>query len=162
MPESYQVRLEKDYLVFSSAHFITFAGNVCERLHGHNYGLEVMVEGELDENSYVIDFIALRDTAKEIVDKLDHHVLLPTQHPTIRVRTEGKEVIAQFEQKRWVFPDKDCVLLDIHNTTAELLAKYIGGQLKAKLGLGSTVPYSRLTVGVDENNGQWGRWCDAP
>lgn len=153
---TYHVRLNKDYLVFSSAHFITFAGNICERLHGHNYGLEIEVEGPLDENAYVIDFIALRDAAKEIIDTLDHHVLLATQHEQIKVVVDDKEVTATFEDRRWVFPKEDCVLLDIPNTTAEKLAEYIAGELVEKLGLGSRIPYSRLSVAVDENRGQWG------
>ena len=44
----YSVHLEKEHHVFSAAHFITFAGNVCERLHGHNYRATVTVEGELE------------------------------------------------------------------------------------------------------------------
>lgn len=155
---TYHVRLNKDYLVFSSAHFITFAGDICERLHGHNYGLEIEVEAPLDENRYVIDFIALRDAAKEIVDTLDHHVLLPTQHEKIKVVTEGEETTATFEERRWVFPREDCVLLDIANTTAELLAMHIGTKLISKLGLGDRIPFVRFSVAVDENRGQWGVW----
>ncbi|MEZ5948126.1 MAG: 6-carboxytetrahydropterin synthase [Planctomycetaceae bacterium] len=34
---SYRVRVTKDHLVFSAAHFITFNGTICERLHGHNW-----------------------------------------------------------------------------------------------------------------------------
>ena len=59
------VRITKDYLVFSAAHFITYAGDICERLHGHNYRVQAELEGPLDENQYVIDFIVLRDTLKE-------------------------------------------------------------------------------------------------
>ena len=33
----FRVQLEKDTMVFSAAHFITFNGNVCESIHGHNY-----------------------------------------------------------------------------------------------------------------------------
>ena len=50
MTEQYHVRIAKEELVFSAAHFITFAGDVCERLHGHNYRLAVEVAGPLDEN----------------------------------------------------------------------------------------------------------------
>jgi 6-pyruvoyltetrahydropterin/6-carboxytetrahydropterin synthase len=158
MAESFHVRLTKDYLVFSCAHFITFAGNICERLHGHNYGLEIEVSGPLDENAYVIDFIALRDAAKRIVDRLDHHVLLPLQHDRIRVRSAESEVVATFEDRRWVFPAEDCILLPVYNTTAEEVARYIGGELIGELGLGTKIPCDRLRVGVDENNGQWGYW----
>ena len=62
MSETYCVRMAKDYLVFSAAHFITYDGDVCERLHGHNYRVTAEIHGQLDENQYVIDFIVLRDT----------------------------------------------------------------------------------------------------
>ncbi len=155
MSSPFEVSLEKESLVFSSAHFITFNGNVCERLHGHNYRCKCRVVGELDENGYVIDFIALRDSLQEIVNGLDHHVLLPTDHPTIKVANEGNEVVARFEEKRWVFPQEDCVLLPVANTTAELLAKWIGGQLLEKLDSKTKANIDRVVVSVDENHGQW-------
>ena len=154
----YRVRLEKEHHVFSAAHFITFAGDICERLHGHNYGVAVEVEGPLDENHYVIDFIALRDELKKITDELDHRMLLPSGHPLIRVIAGDKEVEAVFtpDGRRWVFPRGDCAILPIANTTAELLARYIGERLRdAILARTKTAP-SRLTVAVDENHGQWG------
>ena len=132
MPKSadgkFRVSLQKEQLVFSAAHFITFNGNVCERLHGHNYGLKCEVVGALDENGYVVDFIALKDTLAKIAAGLDHHVLLPTQHPQISVENSENEVIVKFEARRWVFPTEDCVLLPIANTTAELLAWWIGNR----------------------------------
>jgi len=45
----FRVSVSKDYLVFASAHFITFAGHRCEGLHGHNYRARVTIEGALDE-----------------------------------------------------------------------------------------------------------------
>ncbi len=154
----YRVVVGKEVLVFAAAHFITFGDNICERLHGHNYGLEIEIVGPLEQNHYVVDFIALRDTAKQIVDLLDHRVLLPTQHPTIAVERKDKEVIVTFEDRRWVFPAGDCILLEMPNTTAELLARHIGVQLIEKLDLGGKIPLQRLTVSVDENRGQWGTW----
>lgn len=157
MSDTYHVHLAKENLVFSAAHFITFAGNICERLHGHNYRVFADVFGPLDENQYVVDFIALRDSLKAICDELDHHMLLPTQHPTIRVEPNDREVLVTFESRRWIFPLEDCVLLPIANTTAELLAKWIGGRLLEKLiAHGATL--NRLRIGVDENHGQWAVW----
>lgn len=42
--------------------------------HGHNYVLEVSVEGEIDEpTGYVLDLAKLRDiTEARIIDKVDH------------------------------------------------------------------------------------------
>jgi len=152
---SYCVSLEKDNLVFSAAHFITFNGDVCEQLHGHNYRVKCKVFGPLDENGYVIDFIALRDTLTGIVATLDHRTLLPTEHPMIKVVTEGEEVVVRFEKKRWVFPIGDCVLLEIANTTAELLANHIGSVLIEQLREKVTTDLDRIEVAVDENRGQW-------
>ena len=158
MRETYCVRLQKESLVFSAAHFITFAGNVCERLHGHNYGVVVEIEGPLDENQYVIDFIALRDTLQALVGELDHHMLLPTSHPQIQVVAGEREVEVRFEDRRWVFPLGDCVLLPVANTTAELLAKYLGTRLIEQLRARTGAALTRVRVEVDENHGQWGRW----
>ena len=44
MSSSFRVQVSKDYLVFASAHFITFRGHQCETLHGHNYRVGVAVE----------------------------------------------------------------------------------------------------------------------
>jgi len=156
VPEQYHVRVTKDSLIFSAAHFITFAGDICERLHGHNYGVEVQVHGPLDENQYVIDFIALRDATKSIVEELDHHVLLPTSHAKIKVATNGQNVDVTFEDRHWSFPKGDCVLLPVANTTAELLARYIAGRLLDDLQRHTGARPQRLSVAVDECAGQWG------
>ena len=156
MSETYHVRLTKEDLIFSAAHFITFNGNICERLHGHNYRVFAEVYGPLDENQYVIDFIALRDTLKEITTELDHHMLLPTDHPEIQVAVQENEVEVTFEDRRWVFPRGDCILLPVANTTAELLARYLGQELLDRLKKRTGAQPQRLVIGVDENEGQWG------
>lgn len=156
MSETYWVRLSKDYLVFSAGHFITFAGGTCERLHGHNYRVTAEVAGPLDENHYVVDFIALRDLLREIVLELDHHMLLPTEHPQIQVRADEREVEARFEDRRWVFPRGDCVLLPVANTTAELLARHIGRRLLEDLRERYNIRPQRVRIAVDECEGQVG------
>lgn len=156
MPSSFHVRISKDYLVFSAGHFITYNGNVCERLHGHNYRVAAEVYGPLDENHYVVDFIALRDALKAIVDELDHHMLLPTTHPQIKVAADEKRVEVTFEDRQWVFPRCDCILLPVPNTTTELLAQYIGRKLLDALQACSGFRPQRLRVEVDECEGQVG------
>ena len=158
MSERYWVRLHKQSLVFSAAHFITFAGNVCERLHGHNYGVIAYVYGPLDENHYVVDFIALRDSLQEIVHELDHHMLLPRHHPAICVQEMDGEVEVRFENRRWLFPREDCVLLPVANTTAELLARHIGLKLRERLQTLTGRRPEKVRIEVDENNGQWAGW----
>src|SRR4029077_4692264 len=121
MPERYKVRVTKDHLVFCSGHFISFEGDKCERLHGHNYRTAVEVEGPLNENSYVFDFIALKQSTRAITEELDHRMMLPTRNPVIRVEETARSVQVRYRDREWVFPRGDCVLLPIENTTAELL-----------------------------------------
>jgi len=156
--ESYRVRIAKDSLVFSAGHFITFGDGICERLHGHNYRVAAEVGGPLDENHYVVDFIALRDTLRSILDELDHRMLLPTDHPQIRVVVEGPEVTVLFEDRRWVFPRGDCALLPVPNTTAEMLARYIGLRLRDELGQRTDSRPAEVRVEVDECFGQSALW----
>ncbi len=156
MAEQYRVRVTKDHLVFSAAHFITFNGNVCERLHGHNWRVAAEAIGGLDENFYVIDFIALRDALQKIVSELDHRMLVPTEHGSISVWTSDREIELTFENRRWVFPREDCVLLPIENTTAERLAWWIGRRLQEDLSPAALRHVTSLAVEVEENFGQWG------
>lgn len=160
MSEQFWIRLCKENLVFSAAHFITFNGNVCERLHGHNYRVAASVYGPLDENQYVVDFIALRDSLQELLVELDHHMILPTRHPTIHVVEDTREVTVTFEDRRWIFPRGDCILLPVENTTAELLARYLGQRLLLSLAAKTKEKLApqRLRLEVDENEGQWGCW----
>ena len=154
--ENYFVRVRKTELVFSAAHFITFNGTICERLHGHNYRVTAEIFGPLDENEYVVDFIALRDTLREIVLELDHRMLLPTRHPQIRVAADDREVMVMFEDRRWVFPRGDCLLLDLVQTTAELLARHIGQELLVRLEKRANYRPARMQIAVDECEGQEG------
>ncbi|MEL7496866.1 MAG: 6-pyruvoyl tetrahydropterin synthase family protein [Planctomycetota bacterium] len=156
MTRTFRTRLEKETMVFSAAHFITFNGNICESLHGHNYAVKCEVTGELDENGYVCDFIALRDELAKIVESLDHQVVLPAEHPTIKLVETEEEVTATFESKRWVFPREDCRILPIANTTAELMASYIADELRRRTKPKFGDAISKLMVSVDENRGQWG------
>lgn len=157
MSAAFSVRVTKDHLVFSAAHFITFNGTICERLHGHNWRVAVEVDGPLDENRYVFDFIALRDAIQKLVLELDHRVLLPMQHAAIRVVADDREVTATFEERRWVFPREDCILLPVINTTAEEIAHWMGLQLRDVIRGQSGHRVHALRVEVEENFGQWAR-----
>ena len=123
-------------------------------LHGHNYRVAAEVFGPLDENHYVIDFILVRDALKSLVDELDHHVLLPTEHPLIQVTANDREVEARFRERRWIFPRGDCVLLPLANTTAELVARYLALRLVEQLRARSGAAPQRVRVEVDECFGQ--------
>ena len=152
--ERYKVRVTKDHLVFCSGHFISYEGDRCERLHGHNYRTAVEVEGDLDVNFYVFDFIALKHRTKAITDELDHRVMLPTRNPLIRVEEGPRSVHVRYRDREWLFPRDDCVLLPVENTTAELLACYIAERLADELLRQHEYRPRVLRVEVEESIGQ--------
>jgi 6-pyruvoyltetrahydropterin/6-carboxytetrahydropterin synthase len=151
--EHYHVRIAQDDLVFSAAHFLTFEGDVCERLHGHDYRVAAEVHGPLDENHYVVDFLALRDALKAIVDELDHCVLLPADDARIRVTADEREVEATFAGRRWVFPRSDCLLLPIPSSTTELLARHVAQRLRDALEARLGARPARIRVEIQESCG---------
>jgi 6-pyruvoyltetrahydropterin/6-carboxytetrahydropterin synthase len=154
MAEHFKVRVTKDHLVFCSGHFISYEGDRCERLHGHNYRTAVEVEGGLDTNYYVFDFIALKQRVKTITDDLDHRMMLPTLNAHIQVEERPRSIHVRYRDREWLFPREDCVLLPIENTTAELLARYIGERLLEELRRQHQFEPQVLRVEVEENIGQ--------
>ncbi len=154
MSERFKVRVTKDHLVFCAGHFISYEGDRCERLHGHNYRTAVEVEGGLDENQYVFDFIALKHRTKAITDELDHRMMLALRNPHIAVAEGPEGVSVRYRERHWLFPRGDCVLLPIENTTAELLARYIAHRLLDELRKHHGFTPEVLRVEVEENIGQ--------
>jgi 6-pyruvoyltetrahydropterin/6-carboxytetrahydropterin synthase len=153
----FSVSVAKDYLVFSSAHFITFAGHRCEGLHGHNYRARVTVEGSLDEETwFVFDFVVLKRLMKELCDEIDHKVLLPLESSKVQVTEEGDSVNVAVEgQPRYRFPRIDCALLPVPNTTVEMLAELLALRLRAQLEQMGARRLTAIEIEVEENFGQW-------
>lgn len=156
MQSNFRVQVSKDYLVFASAHFITFRGHQCETLHGHNYRVGVAVEGSVDsECLFVLDFSVLKQITRHLVDEIDHKVLLPTKNPKLAFHEEGNRLaVDYFGVPTYVFPRSDCALLDIQNSTAEMLAQYLGVRVREELTRSGYTHLTLLEVEVEENYGQ--------
>ncbi len=148
---NFKVHVSKDYLVFCAAHFVTYDG-VCEPLHGHNYRASVTVEGDLQDDHFVFNFVALKRTMRKLVDQLDHRTLLPATNPHFRLTHADHEITVEVENRRYVLPEADVLVLPIPNTTAELLAHYLAGQLRAELSHLPNLTACEMTV--DEVQGQ--------
>jgi 6-pyruvoyltetrahydropterin/6-carboxytetrahydropterin synthase len=148
---NFKVHVSKDYLIFCAAHFITYEGE-SEPLHGHNYRVSVTVEGSLQADDYVFNFVTLKRLMRTLVDQLDHRTLLPENNPHFRITRENGEVTVAVENHRYVLPESDVLILPLSNTTAEKLAEYLAGQLRAKIG--DTVNLTACEMEVSEVEGQ--------
>ncbi len=61
---------------FEAAHQLPWHPGKCRRLHGHNYRLEVTVQGPVGDNGVVMDFDDLSAVVhRELVDRYDHRYL---------------------------------------------------------------------------------------
>ena len=116
----------------------------------------VAVEGSVDDEAFfVLDFSILKQIARRLVDEIDHKVLLPVQNPKLAFHEDGDRLrVDYFGQPTYVFPRRDCALLDIQNSTAEMLAQYIGIRVRDELNRSGYTHLTLLELEVEENYGQ--------
>jgi 6-pyruvoyltetrahydropterin/6-carboxytetrahydropterin synthase len=61
---------------FAAAHQLRNYRGKCEKLHGHNWRIEVFIEGEkLNDTGLLIDFKEVKDATHRILEELDHSFL---------------------------------------------------------------------------------------
>jgi len=101
MAVNFEVILREE---FSSAHALRHYHGRTEPLHGHNFGVEVVVQGKRLQNKvkYLADFIVLQQALRSVLKPMDHINL--NDHPPF----------------------------DRENPSAENLALYIGAQLRKR------------------------------
>jgi len=120
----HSVRVQDQRMHFSASHFLKSDEDV-ENLHGHNYILTIKLTGPLNEDGMVYDFREVKSKAVDICKTLDHKVLLPANSEAIKVSKSNEFIEVFVGEKRYVFPEEDCVILPTIATSAELLAQHI-------------------------------------
>jgi 6-pyruvoyltetrahydropterin/6-carboxytetrahydropterin synthase len=153
---SFAVSIDPGDLHFNSAHFITFNG-CCENLHGHNFHVRVAASGENGSDAFVVDFVLLSQLAREVCATLHDKILLPGRSEQVRVRQTERGVEVESYDKYFVFPEDNCAVLPIENTTAEMLASYVCDRLVTNLDeKGALANVRSIEVQVEEADRQWG------
>lgn len=152
----FRVHVSKDNLMFAAGHFVSYDHTKVEPLHGHNYRFSVAVEGPVDDNAYVFNFVTLKRMMKRIGDELDHRLLLPDASRLIQVDVQDDGgVIARVGERWYRFPGEDVVILPLPNTTVEMLARYLAKRLREEL---ATLPEANhltaIEVEIEETFGQ--------
>jgi 6-pyruvoyltetrahydropterin/6-carboxytetrahydropterin synthase len=114
--------------MFSSTHFLPDMGK-CERLHGHNYQVEVELGGIPAKNGAIIDFNDLVPIVTRVVRPLDHYIIIASKDTRLTIIESESEVEIQFKDNRYIFPKNNCVMLPIKQTTVESLSKYLANRI---------------------------------
>jgi 6-pyruvoyltetrahydropterin/6-carboxytetrahydropterin synthase len=61
---------------FAAGHALRNYRGKCENVHGHNYKIEVTVQGEqLDSIGLLVDFVEIKRAMKATIDYLDHQFI---------------------------------------------------------------------------------------
>jgi 6-pyruvoyltetrahydropterin/6-carboxytetrahydropterin synthase len=69
----FQVSVEE---TFSSGHALRGYKGKCENPHGHNYRVQVTLEGpQLDRIGLLVDFTQLKEAIRTVVRRLDHQFI---------------------------------------------------------------------------------------
>ncbi|MHC4892293.1 MAG: 6-pyruvoyl trahydropterin synthase family protein [Planctomycetota bacterium] len=156
--ERWSIQIDKEYLKFSSAHFLIFPDGSAERLHGHNYRVYVEVDGRLSPHGLVLDFKEVKPVVRQLCDELDEHWLVPGEHPVLKVEHRDDGVVeVRYRERYYAAPAEDVIVLPINNTSAENFSGWIGQELMSRLGTRfPDVWIRRLVVAVEETSGQRG------
>ena len=84
---------------FAAAHQLRNYKGRCERLHGHNWKVQVTVTArELNEIGLGMDFTEIKDALQNILESVDHHFL--NDLPMFKSRNPSSENIAKWVSER--------------------------------------------------------------
>jgi 6-pyruvoyltetrahydropterin/6-carboxytetrahydropterin synthase len=160
MERGRSVTIKGDEFKFCCAHFVAHKG-YRERLHGHNYTVEVDLTGPMSpDDGYVIDFGIVKRSMRSICKSLNERIIVPmeseclsiTVHDAVKTDDEkyvacdqssvedqnGTEQDGQVELRFgntafFSFPKSDCALLPLKFSTAENISAYFATILEEEL-----------------------------
>jgi len=124
MNETVIIRLAKETMKFSAAHFTVFDATERERLHGHNFRVEADIEARMLGNGMCFDYGIYKDRIVALCRELNEWTILPTRSPHLRIEDAGEHVYVHFAGQRIPFLRGDVLLLPIENATLEEFARW--------------------------------------
>jgi 6-pyruvoyltetrahydropterin/6-carboxytetrahydropterin synthase len=79
---------------FAAGHALRNYKGRCENVHGHNFRVQVTIEGErLDDTGMLVDFLDVKKSMQEVIERLDHQFL--NDIPPFDVKNPSAENIAE-------------------------------------------------------------------
>jgi GTP cyclohydrolase I len=134
------IALFKEDMKFSSGHFTIFSNTERERLHGHNFSVQVEFTAPVRQDGMVQDYNAYKRAVRAICAELDEYVLLPAFSQHLKLKTTGDNgqastVCVEFgaggPADVFRFPTGDVRILPLSNITLEELSRHFVDKLLA-------------------------------
>jgi 6-pyruvoyltetrahydropterin/6-carboxytetrahydropterin synthase len=101
---------------FAAGHALRNYKGKCENVHGHNFKVRVVIEGEkLDDTGLLVDFLDVKAAMQAIIDRLDH-VFLNDVAP-FDVKNPSAENIAEYFYSEMTRSLKSAVEIRVRGVT---------------------------------------------
>ena len=151
----YTLHFAKPRFKFSSSHFTVFGEKKGERLHGHNYQVQVELQFQdvTPKTGLTMDFNDIKSAIEDLCSSLDEKFLVPEKCPYLSLNKKDSSLEILFHNKRYLLPVEDCNLLPLVNITTEQLCFWLAHQLKGRLNHSANNP-THILVRIDETYGQ--------
>ncbi|UCG03527.1 MAG: 6-carboxytetrahydropterin synthase [Candidatus Heimdallarchaeota archaeon] len=117
---------------FSASHAL-ISENYEEGLHGHNYQVEIEIEGNLGTDNVIIDFIFLENLLSQTLSNWDHFVLLPSNNKNMKIRENKNNIEIKYGRRFYSIPRTEVKFLECSNVTTEALAQLLGEKMRSFL-----------------------------
>lgn len=156
---SWTLHIRKDTLKFSAAHMTVFPDGGKERLHGHNYQVELTVELAEPALARMLCYEVFKQALRTVCDDWDEKVLIAGGNPWLEtLPSPDGEYAFRLCGKRYVLPIDEVAVLDMDNVTAENLAQALFERFWQELTRDPAIPWREnilaISLRIDESRGQ--------
>lgn len=154
--ESHLIRIRKPAHKFTAAHMTVFPDGGKERLHGHNFEVELQVRVVKSTLAQMISFSVFNAVLRELCEGWDERLILARQCPQLKILQQTNDVL-EFSlcSKRYAVPAEDVAWIEADNVTTEALAeifcKKFVEALQSKVRMAQL---ASVSITVFENPGQ--------
>jgi 6-pyruvoyltetrahydropterin/6-carboxytetrahydropterin synthase len=129
-------------------HMTVYPNGRKERLHGHNFRIDLAIDLADGTFAAMIDLDVARHALDALCAEWKERLLLPRKNRLLEILRDDDELEFTLCGDRYVVPRGDVVLLPIENCSVEGLAEHVGDRLREPLSaLPSVTGYD---VRVDE------------
>ena len=87
MNSSVTIKLNRNDLKFSAAHFTIYSATEREKIHGHNFYLEIQFTAGVGDNGISFDYRKMRKKVQSLCQKLNEKFLIPEQSLSLAIET---------------------------------------------------------------------------
>lgn len=155
-----ELLIKKERLKFSAAHLTVFPDGTKERLHGHNYQIELGLKLKDQAFEAMVPFALVKEIAQGLADAWDEFVLLPSSSRSLKMEESPRAGTTAFELcgVYYALPAAEIIWLDAETVSAETLALIFSERFVTELGRAKLTPFfSELSVRIEESPGQGAR-----